>query len=81
MINAGEILPARCYGPLTLGSEFMSNLNEGTLFYMTTTPPGLSITKGTEAAADYSLSCGTRPEVDGALLEWIRAVLGWITLY
>ena len=31
-----------------LGSEFMPTLNEGTLFYMPTTLPGLSITKAAE---------------------------------
>ena len=31
-----------------LGSEFMPNLNEGTLFYMPTTLPGISVTKAAE---------------------------------
>jgi len=31
-----------------LGSEFMPDLNEGTLLYMPVTPPGLSITKAAE---------------------------------
>ena len=31
-----------------LGSEFMPTLNEGTLFYMPTTLPGLSVTKAAE---------------------------------
>jgi Cu(I)/Ag(I) efflux system membrane protein CusA/SilA len=31
-----------------LGTEFMPNLNEGTLFYMPTTLPGISITKAAE---------------------------------
>ncbi|MEW5704653.1 MAG: efflux RND transporter permease subunit [Pseudomonadota bacterium] len=30
---------------MRLGSEFMPNLNEGTLLYMPVTPPGISITK------------------------------------
>jgi Cu(I)/Ag(I) efflux system membrane protein CusA/SilA len=33
---------------MRLGTEFMPNLNEGTLLYMPTTPPGLSITKAAE---------------------------------
>jgi Cu(I)/Ag(I) efflux system membrane protein CusA/SilA len=31
-----------------LGTEFMPNLNEGTLFYMPTTLPGISVTKAAE---------------------------------
>ena len=31
-----------------LGSEFMPNLNEGTLFYMPTTLPGISVTKAAD---------------------------------
>src|SRR2546430_11664169 len=33
---------------MRLGTEFMPNLNEGTLFYMPTTLPGLSVTKAAE---------------------------------
>jgi Cu(I)/Ag(I) efflux system membrane protein CusA/SilA len=42
-ILAGSLWPAS-----RLGTEFMPNLNEGTLFYMPTTPPGLSVTKAAE---------------------------------
>eukprot|EP01133_Synstelium_polycarpum_P030122 gene30122-37189_t len=37
------IWPAR-----QLGSEFMPNLDEGTLMYMPTTLPGISVTKAAE---------------------------------
>ncbi len=40
---AATIWPAR-----QLGSEFMPELNEGTLLYMPVTPPGLSVTKAAE---------------------------------
>lgn len=40
---AATVWPAR-----QLGSEFMPDLNEGTLLYMPVTPPGLSITKAAE---------------------------------
>ena len=43
MILAVSMWPAR-----QLGSEFMPTLNEGTLLYMPTTLPGLSITKAAE---------------------------------
>ncbi len=39
--------------PVTqVGSEFMPNLNEGTLLYMPTTLPGLSVTKSAELLQD-----------------------------
>jgi Cu(I)/Ag(I) efflux system membrane protein CusA/SilA len=40
---AVTVIPAR-----KLGSEFMPTLNEGTLFYMPTTLPGISVTAATE---------------------------------
>src|SRR5205085_1111145 len=40
---AVTVIPAK-----QLGTEFMPNLNEGTLFYMPTTLPGISITKAAE---------------------------------
>ncbi|RAI25704.1 efflux RND transporter permease subunit, partial [Rhodoplanes serenus] len=43
MMLAITVWPAR-----QLGTEFMPNLNEGTLFYMPTTLPGISITKAAE---------------------------------
>jgi Cu(I)/Ag(I) efflux system membrane protein CusA/SilA len=42
-VLAVTIWPAR-----QLGSEFMPSLNEGTLLYMPTTLPGISVTKATE---------------------------------
>jgi Cu(I)/Ag(I) efflux system membrane protein CusA/SilA len=42
-VLAVTIWPAR-----QLGSEFMPNLNEGTLLYMPTTLPGISVTKAAE---------------------------------
>ena len=46
-ILAVSVWPAR-----QLGTEFMPNLNEGTLLYMPTTLPGISVTKAGRAAAD-----------------------------
>ena len=40
---AVTVFPAR-----QLGSEFMPNLDEGTLLYMPTTLPGISVTKAAE---------------------------------
>src|SRR5215216_133762 len=51
-------LPAR-----RLGTEFMPNLNEGTLFYMPTTLPGLSITKAAELLQTQDRIIKSFPEV------------------
>jgi Cu(I)/Ag(I) efflux system membrane protein CusA/SilA len=42
------VLSASLWPASRLGSEFMPTLNEGTLFYMPTTLPGLSVTKAAE---------------------------------
>ncbi|HLA20310.1 MAG TPA: CusA/CzcA family heavy metal efflux RND transporter [Pseudolabrys sp.] len=46
-----------------LGSEFMPTLNEGTLFYMPTTLPGLSVTKAAELLQTQNKIIKTFPEV------------------
>ncbi len=46
-----------------LGSEFMPSLNEGTLMYMPTTLPGLSITKSAELLQIQNRIIKTFPEV------------------
>ncbi|MGE0769529.1 MAG: efflux RND transporter permease subunit [Hyphomicrobiaceae bacterium] len=46
-----------------IGSEFMPNLNEGTLFYMPTTLPGISITKATELLQVMNRILKSFPEV------------------
>ena len=55
---AASVWPAR-----QLGSEFMPNLNEGTLFYMPTTLPGLSVTKATELLQTQNKIIKSFPEV------------------
>ena len=45
ILAALAILAVSLWPALRLGTEFMPNLNEGTLFYMPTTLPGLSVTK------------------------------------
>ena len=52
------IWPAR-----QLGSEFMPDLNEGTLMYMPTTLPGLSVTKAAELLATQDRIIKSFPEV------------------
>jgi Cu(I)/Ag(I) efflux system membrane protein CusA/SilA len=52
------IWPAR-----QLGTEFMPNLNEGTLLYMPTTLPGISVTKATELMQTQDRIIKSFPEV------------------
>ncbi|MSO76720.1 MAG: efflux RND transporter permease subunit [Alphaproteobacteria bacterium] len=59
LVLAAAIVPAR-----RLGSEFMPNLNEGTLFYMPTTLPGLSVTKSAELLQTQNRIIKTFPEVE-----------------
>jgi copper/silver efflux system protein len=58
-VLAVSIWPAR-----QLGTEFMPNLNEGTLFYMPTTLPGISITKAAELLQTQDRIIKSFPEVD-----------------
>ena len=48
---------------LRLGTEFMPNLNEGTLLYMPTTLPGLSVTKAAELLQTQDRIIKEFPEV------------------
>ena len=47
-----------------LGTEFMPNLNEGTLLYMPTTLPGLSVTKSAELLQTQDRIIRSFPEVE-----------------
>ena len=51
ILVALAVLGATLWPAAKLGSEFMPNLNEGTLLYMPTTLPGISITKAAELLA------------------------------
>ena len=48
----------------SLGSEFMPPLNEGTILYMPTALPGISITKATQVLQQQDALLKTIPEVD-----------------
>jgi Cu(I)/Ag(I) efflux system membrane protein CusA/SilA len=58
IVLAISIIPAS-----RLGSEFMPTLNEGTLFYMPTTLPGLSVTKAAELLQTQDKIIKSFPEV------------------
>jgi copper/silver efflux system protein len=57
-VLAATVIPAR-----QLGSEFMPSLNEGTLLYMPTTLPGISVTKAGELLQTQDRIIKTFPEV------------------
>jgi Cu(I)/Ag(I) efflux system membrane protein CusA/SilA len=65
VVLLGSLWPA-----MRLGSEFMPTLNEGTLFYMPTTLPGLSVTKAAELLQTQNKIIKTFPEVE---LVWGKA--------
>ena len=56
-----------------LGSEFMPNLNEGTLLYMPTTLPGLSVTKAGELLQTQNKIIKSFPEVESVFGKAGRA--------
>src|SRR5665648_227433 len=58
-ILAGSLWPAS-----KLGSEFMPNLNEGTLLYMPTTLPGLSVTEAGQLLQTQNKIIKSFPEVE-----------------
>jgi Cu(I)/Ag(I) efflux system membrane protein CusA/SilA len=67
------VLVASIWPAMRLGSEFMPNLNEGTLMYMPTTLPGLSITKSAELLQTQNKIIKTFPEVESVFGKAGRA--------
>ena len=63
IILAVGVLAASLWPALRLGSEFMPTLNEGTLFYMPTTLPGLSVTQAAQLLQTQNKIIKTFPEV------------------
>jgi Cu(I)/Ag(I) efflux system membrane protein CusA/SilA len=61
---AAVILIVSLYPAMRIGSEFMPALNEGTLLYMPTTLPGLSVTKAAEILQTQDRIIKTFPEVE-----------------
>ena len=49
---------------MKLGSEFMPTLNEGTLFYMPASLPGMSVTKAAELLQTQNKIIKSFPEVE-----------------
>jgi Cu(I)/Ag(I) efflux system membrane protein CusA/SilA len=67
------VLIASFWPAARLGSEFMPNLNEGTLLYMPTTLPGLSIAKASELVQTQNKIIKSFPEVESVLGKAGRA--------
>jgi len=70
ILMAVALLAASVWPAVRLGTEFMPNLNEGTLFYMPTTLPGLSVTKAAELVQTQDKIIKSFPEV---LSVWGKA--------
>jgi len=64
LLVAAAILGTAIVPVQRLGTEFMPNLNEGTLFYMPTTLPGLSVTKAAELLQTQNKIIRSFPEVE-----------------
>jgi copper/silver efflux system protein len=67
------VLGASIYPAMHLGAEFMPNLNEGTLMYMPTTLPGISITKSAELLQTQNKIIKSFPEVESVFGKAGRA--------
>ena len=63
LLVALGVLAATAWPARQLGSEFMPDLDEGTLLYMPTTLPGLSVTKAGELLATQDRIIKSFPEV------------------
>ncbi|HWT98831.1 MAG TPA: CusA/CzcA family heavy metal efflux RND transporter, partial [Terriglobales bacterium] len=66
-------LAATVYPLRHLGTEFMPTLNEGTLFYMPTTLPGISVTKAGELLQTQNKIIKSFPEVESVFGKSGRA--------
>lgn len=73
VVLALALLAVSIWPATRLGSEFMPNLNEGTLFYMPTTLPGLSITKSAELLQTQNKIIKEFPEVESVFGKAGRA--------
>ncbi len=64
IILAIAVLAASYVPAMRLGTEFMPNLNEGTLLYMPVTLPGISVTKAAELLQTQNKIIKSFPEVE-----------------
>jgi Cu(I)/Ag(I) efflux system membrane protein CusA/SilA len=73
ILLAVGVLAASVYPITHIGSEFMPNLDEGTLLFMPTTLPGLSITKAGELLQTQNKIIKSFPEVESVFGKAGRA--------
>ena len=73
IVLALVILGISAWPASKLGSEFMPNLNEGTLFYMPTTLPGISVTKAADLLQMQNRIIKSFPEVESVFGKAGRA--------
>lgn len=73
LVAAVMVLAVSVYPASQLGSEFMPTLNEGTLLYMPTSLPGMSITKAAELLQTQDKIIKSFPEVASVLGKAGRA--------
>jgi len=64
LVIAALAILVSLYPTIKLGSEFMPTLNEGTLFYMPTALPGMSVTKAAELLQTQNKIIKSFPEVE-----------------
>ena len=64
LIATGLVMLLSLYPAMKLGSEFMPTLNEGTLFYMPASLPGMSVTKAAELLQTQNKIIKSFPEVE-----------------
>ena len=63
IVLAAAVLAASLYPASKLGTEFMPTLNEGTLLYMPSSLPGMSVTKAAELMQTQDKIIASFPEV------------------
>lgn len=73
VVVAMAVLAVSVWPATKIGSEFMPSLNEGTIMYMPTTLPGLSITKSAELLQTQNRIIKTFPEVESVFGKAGRA--------
>ncbi|MBB3395411.1 MULTISPECIES: CusA/CzcA family heavy metal efflux RND transporter [unclassified Rhizobium] len=74
ILAAVTILAATVWPAQHIGSEFMPNLDEGTLMYMPTTLPGISVTKAAELMQTQDRIIKSFPEVQSVFGKAGRAL-------
>jgi copper/silver efflux system protein len=73
IVAALAVSVATAWPAMRLGTEFMPTLNEGTLFYMPTSLPGMSVTKAAELVQVQDRIIKSFPEVESVLGKAGRA--------